>query len=100
MRKHRQFKTTEEFLKQLDANVARWTAVSGGDADRLYASGIDRMFELFGHPLRIGDAPPYPTLLRMHEEALAKKQQSLALLLTECLRTIGTGRGRHQEPRR
>ena len=57
------------------------------------------MFELFGHPLRIGDAPPYPTLLRLHEEALAEKQEARARLLAECLRTIGTGRGRHQEPR-
>ena len=99
--KHHQFKTTEEFLAQLDIDVARWTAVGGGDADRLYAMGIDRMFELFGHPLRIGAAPPYPTLLRMYEEALAAKNQSRARLLAECLRTIcaGPGSGCHLESR-
>lgn len=97
--KRLQFKTTEEFLAQLDIDVARWMAVGGRDSERLYAMGIDRMFELFGHPLRIGDAPPYPTLLRMHEEALAAKDQSRALLLAECLRVVRSGCGRRQERR-
>ena len=97
--KRQQFKTAEEFLAQLDADVARWIAVSEGDRDRLYATGFDRMFELFGYPFRISDAPPYPTLLRLHEEVLAAKQEAQARLLAECMRTIGTGRGCHQEPR-
>lgn len=98
--KRRQFKTAEEFLAQLDADVVRWIAHLGDantNLDRLYATGFDHMFKLFGHPLRIGDAPPYPTLLRLHEEALAEKQQSRMRLLAECLRMIRSGRGRQQE---
>jgi hypothetical protein len=94
--KRQQFKTAEEFLGQLDADVARWIAYLGDantDRDRLYATGFDQMFKLFGHPFRIGDASPYPTLLRLHEEAMAAKQQSRVLLLAECLRMIRTRSG-------
>ena len=87
--KRRPFKTTEEYLAHLDRDIARWRVVDGNvDIDRLFATGFDALFAEFGIPCQIGDAQPHSELLRLREEALAKNDQSLALLLAECLRVI------------
>jgi hypothetical protein len=87
--KRRSFKNTGEFLAQLERDVTRWRLVAGNvDTDRIFALGFDGLFAEFGIPIRIGEAPARATLLRMREEALAKKDQTRASLLAECLRVI------------